>query len=114
MMSGPKIVRSYHDEPHALDSRDGVVGELQRHGYVADTYSTEPGGGVLFRHAAAPSLIVHDDGRIELPSGQPMAQSLSAVTPRSTRIRWSRTLLFLALLGMTVFLGLIVTALIVG
>jgi hypothetical protein len=88
--------------------------ELERHGYVADIYATGAGGGLVFRHAAAPSLTVHDDGRIELPGGQLAAQALPAVPPGRRRIRWTRTLLFLTLLGVTIFAGLIVTALIVG
>lgn len=114
MTSEARIVRSDRDELHHSQSKDSVVRELEKHGYVADPYSTEPNGGALFRHAAAPSLIVHDDGRIELPAGQRPSHPLVPVRPPSNRIRWTRTLIFFALLCGTIFLGLIVTALIVG
>ncbi len=113
-MSEAKIVRAADGKRQDSKSKHSVARELERHGYVADRYSTEPSAGALFRHAVAPSLILHDDGRIELPSGQRTNQALLPAGARPTRIRWSRTLLFLALLCATIFLGLIVTALIVG
>jgi len=113
MTSSARIVRSGHG--HNLpESKLNVVRELERHGYVADPYSTEEDGGALFRHAAAPSLIVHHNGRIELPTGQRVSQGFLPLQPPRKRIRWTRTLLFLAMLGAMAFVGLIVTALIVG
>lgn len=111
MTSGTRIARREGDERHPSKSMDNVVRELERHGYVADPYSMDPGAGALFRHAAAPNLVVHEDGRIELPSGQLATQSL---LPPPARIRWRRTLLVVTLLCAAIFMGLIVTALIVG
>jgi hypothetical protein len=114
MTSDASIVRGTPDEPHHLETKDRVGRDLERHGYVADPYATDAGGGALYRHAVAPSLIVHDDGRIELPSGQRTAQSLLPAQLERKRIRWRRALPFLALLCAAIFLGLIATALIVG
>ena len=54
--------------------------ELARNGYVPDA---EPGpeGGMLLRHDNAPDLILHADGRIELPVGQ-RPKPIAAPAPR--------------------------------
>jgi hypothetical protein len=68
--------------------------ELARNGYVPDP---EPvtGGGMLLRHQNAPDLVLHADGRIELPLGQPPrapAAAAASVT-QARRMSKRRTLL---------------------
>lgn len=44
--------------------------ELVANGYVPDAGA--PGeAGILLRHRSAPDLVLHADGRIEVPIGQP-------------------------------------------
>jgi hypothetical protein len=91
-----------------------VVEELERHGYVAEPPPAGSSGVAICRHPAAPSVLVCDDGRMELLSGQPEIQPLTASPPPARRIHWGRATLFLAILGATTFLGLLVVAMIVG
>lgn len=42
--------------------------ELARNGYVP-VPEPGPGGGMLLRHDNAPDLLLHPDGRIDLPAG---------------------------------------------
>jgi hypothetical protein len=63
--------------------------ELIANGYVADPGA--PGeAGILLRHKAAPDLILHADGRLEVPIGQP-AKSVRRF------LDWRRWLKILAL-----------------
>ena len=115
MTTGMTTVPSVRDERDVLDSQKvRVVRELERHGYVAEPNPAGSPGGSICRHPAAPSLLVCDDGRIELLSGQPVTQPLVLSPLSPNRIRWRRSLLFLTLLGVATFLGLILVALVVG
>jgi hypothetical protein len=100
-----------HVQQHLESPRDKTVRELELHGYVVDLASDVSAGGTLCRHAAAPSLLVWDDGRIELPAGQRTAPS--PAKPPQTGVRLGRTMLFVALLCGAILTGLILTALIV-
>src|SRR4051794_39089163 len=71
MTTGSSIVPSDCDERQVLASKQGVLQELERHGYVAEPPTAGSGSVTICRHAAAPNLLVRDDGRIELLSGQP-------------------------------------------
>ncbi len=68
--------------------------ELARNGYVADPEAPAEGQGILLRHDVAPDLVLHADGRIELPlrpAAKPQAGKTGAKGER--RISWRRTLL---------------------
>ncbi len=113
MTIGGRAVVS-NPERHVLDSqKDRVLQELERHGYVAEPHLAGSPGGVICRHTVAPSLLVCDDGRIELLSGQPDTQALMLSQPPLNRIRWRRSLLFLTLLCVATFVGLLLWALVV-
>src|SRR3954464_12057119 len=105
-ISGRTVVDD-RDERHVLDSQKGrALQELERHGYVADPHLAELPRGSVYRHPVAPSLLVRDDGRVELLSGQPDTHP----QPRMNGVRWRRGLAFLALLGAATFAGLLVVA----
>ena len=113
-MTGRTTAPSIRDEHHHLDLQQvKAVQELERHGYVAEPQPSGSLGGVICRHAVAPSLLVGDDGRVEVLGGQPARHAL-APSPPQNRIRWRRTLLFLALLGLVTFLGLLAVGIVVG
>jgi hypothetical protein len=114
MTSGSSIVPSGSDESHVPASKKGVLQELERHGYVAEPLSAGPPGVMICRHPAAPNLLVRDDGRIELLSGKSETQGWLHSQPLVKRIHRGRALLFLTLLGVTTFLGLLIVAMIVG
>ena len=103
-----------HDEMRVTAPQEDVLRELERHGYVAEPVSAAVPGGTLCRHPAAPNLVVRDDGRIELLIGQPNTENFLPWQPPVKRIYRGRTLLVLALLCASIFLGLIVVAMIVG
>ena len=103
------------DERNVLDSpRRKVVQELERHGYVVDPNAAGSPGLTIYRHSAAPSLMVCDDGRLELPGGQPHTQTVMLWQAPTKRVHWGRGLLFLTLLGATTFVGLLIVAMVVG
>jgi hypothetical protein len=54
--------------------------ELTRNGYVADEPGAR-GASVRLRHAHAPDLVLHADGRLELPLGQPEKPRAPSRTP---------------------------------
>jgi hypothetical protein len=113
MSIGEKAVVS-NPERHVLDlEKDRVLQELERHGYVAEPHLAGSPGGAIYRHPAAPSLLVRDDGRIELLSGQPVTQPLMVSQPPLKRILWGRSMLFLAFLCVATFVGLLFVALVV-
>ena len=101
-------------ERHVLDSeKDRILRDLERQGYVAEPHLAGSPGGVICRHPVAPSLLVCDDGRIELPKGQPDTQALVFSQPPLNRIHWRRALLVLALLCVATFMGLLMMALVI-
>ena len=111
-IGGRTVVKN--PERHVLDSqKDRVVQELERHGYVAEPNPAGSPGRAIYRHPVAPSLLVCDDGRIELPGGQPATQALMLSQPPLKRIRWRRSLLFLTFLCVATFVGLLFVALVV-
>src|SRR4051812_32849042 len=100
MTNGGRTVLGNRDEQHVLDAQKGrALQELESHGYVADPHLAELPRGSVYRHPAAPSLLVRDDGRVELLSGQSDTQPLRPSQPRVNGIRWRRGLAFLTLLG---------------
>ena len=114
MAAGSGIVPTSGDERDVPPSQQGVLKELERHGYVAELHSTERPHGTICRHPAAPNLLVRPDGRIELLSRQPETQARPLSQPLAKQVHWGRGLLFLTLLGAATFIGLLVVAMIVG
>ena len=110
-----RTVPDNRDERHVLDAQKGrALQELERHGYVADPHLADLPRGSVYRHPVAPSLLVRDDGRVELLSSQPDMQPHRGYRPRANSIRWTRGLAFLTLLGAATFVSLLVIAMIVG
>jgi len=89
-----------------------VVKELERSGYVAEPDFAGRPGVTVYRHPVAPGLLVDNDGRTEVLSSEPKAQTVLGPEPK--RIHWGRGLLFLVVLGGMTFLGLLVVAMVVG
>jgi hypothetical protein len=113
MSSESETLPTIREDRFVMGSRmAGVVQELQRHRYVADPH-LEGTGGTICRHPSAPTLLVRDDGRIELVGGQRASDAVVHLPP-AKRIRWGRSVVFLALIGAAAFLGLLVVAMIVG
>ena len=88
--------------------------ELTRNGYVADPDAPADGQGILLRHEKAPDLVLHADGRIELPLRAAAAApkrpgAASNKVEGEKRISWRRTFLvfFVAMIAwsMSVFIG---------
>jgi hypothetical protein len=68
--------------------------ELARNGYVADPDAPADGQGILLRHDKAPDLVLHADGRIELPLGPaPKRPAPGRKAEGEKRISWRRTFL---------------------
>ncbi len=84
--------------------------ELARNGYVADPEATTEGQGILLRHDVAPDLVLHADGRIELPlRPAPKREAGKTKVQDKKRISWRRTFLVVVVAAiawtMSVFLG---------
>lgn len=91
--------------------------ELARNGYVPDP---EPGpqGGMLLRHDNAPDLILHADGRIDLPLAQrprpAAAEPAPPPSPARRRMAKRRTLLIVLLAAAFWFLSVVLTVSIIS
>lgn len=113
MAVGSGIVPSTRDERDVPPSQQGVLQELESHGYVAELQSMDSPDGTICRRPAGPNLLVRPDGRIELLRGQQDLRGRLS-QPLVGRVHWGRGVLFLTLLGVTTFVGLLVVAMIVG
>ena len=100
------------DAPEAR--RTGVIRELERYGYVVEPHSLLAPAGAVCRHSAAPPLLVAEDGRLELLEGQPTNRFTTPRQLSGRRIYRGRALLFLGLLALATFVGLLLVAMIVG
>jgi hypothetical protein len=85
--------------------------ELTRNGYSPVAGEEMADGGILLRHDHAPDLVLHADGRLDLPMSQAArpakAKSKGA---REKRIYWLRTLFVVAMTVAVWFLSVILTA----
>ena len=83
-------------EPRVFDKLRELVGS----GYVPDP-RPRGDGGILLCHDHAPDLILHQDGRIDLPPAQRPKPALAApaaapaAAPERPRLAKGRTLLFI-------------------
>lgn len=94
------------DEPQTF----GVLKELTRNGYVPDTSDIEA-SGILLRHEHAPDLILHADGRLEVPVGQPKKAAKARMVPGVPRgMSWRRTLATILFASILWFLSVAFTA----
>ena len=77
--------------------------ELTRHGYVPDPQPL-PHSGILLRHSSAPDLILHADGTVDVPLGQPVKGMVEPVAKARKKRRWGRAfLIFTALMVYSIF-----------
>ena len=87
-----------------------VLRELTRNGYVPDTSDIES-SGILLRHDQAPDLVLHADGRIEVPIGQRKKPSMSRLMPGvRTGMSWRRTAFIVVLIALVWFFSAFLTA----
>ena len=100
-------------EGSGLEVRDegqpfDVLKELTRHGYV--TADSDPqGAGILLRHDHAPDLVLHADGRLELPAGQARKTSPAGLVRNIRRMSWGRTFMIVVLAALVWFLAVFLT-----
>jgi ABC-type Fe3+-siderophore transport system permease subunit len=94
--------------------RNSVLQELEKHGYVVEPHDVGSGFVALCRHPAAPSMLVGEDGRLQLLEGQPYPQARTLSQFPVDRIRWPRVLLFIAVLAVIAFVGLLLVGMLVG
>ena len=87
-----------------------VMRELTRNGYVIDG-GDERSSGIRLRHDSAPDLILHADGRIEVPLGQKRKSAITGLMPGVRRgLSWRRTIAMIILLGGLWFLAVFLSA----
>lgn len=105
--SGTGDVVRITGEPEAF----AKLRELTRTGYVPAAEEERTDGGILLRHESAPDLVLHPDGRLDLPAHQ-SAKAPKAEPPaaREKRIYWLRTLFVVAIIVTVWFLSLALTA----
>jgi hypothetical protein len=85
--------------------------ELTRSGYVPVADEERADRSILLRHESGPDLVLHADGRLDLPAEQG-ARSAKAATKaaKEKRIYWLRTLFVVAMIVTVWFLSLALTA----
>ena len=85
--------------------------EFSAGGYVpVDDDPDQP--TILLRHPSAPDMILHPDGSIDLPLGQPAKQSGRAIDgPSDTARLWRLGLMFLILSALLTFVAVFLATL---
>jgi hypothetical protein len=91
-----------------------VLSELERHGYVVEPHSASSANGAICRHPEAPTLMVTEEGQLELVEGEPVNRISMPPQIAGSRIHHGRALLILTLLAVATFVGLLFVAMIVG
>jgi len=83
--------------------------ELTRTGYAPVADADRPDGSLLLRHDSAPDLILHPDGRLDLPTsadGKSDRKATAASAGRKEkRIYWLRSLFVIAMIVIVWFLS---------
>ena len=82
---------------------------LLRNGYAPDG-EQEAGSAILMRHAQAPDLLLHPDGRIELPSRQSPKRKESVAEPARPRMSKRRTFVIVVMAAIIWFFSAYFTA----
>lgn len=101
---GQAAVRPMERGGRSLTERDDlgafeVLRELTNNGYAIDG-GDDRSSGIRLRHESAPDLILHADGRVEVPLGQKRKSGLDGFVPGVRRgMSWRRTLVIVILLG---------------
>lgn len=83
---------------------------LTRQGYVPDPQPVSD--GILLRHPTGPSLVLRADGSFDLPSGPIEGRVPAAIRGLNKRISWRRSILFVLILMIGIFVGWVMTALV--
>lgn len=87
-----------------------VLRELTKNGYVVEG-DDDRSTGICLRHDSAPDLILHADGRVEVPLGQKRKSAIAGLMPGGRRgLSWGRTLVIILLLGIVWVLSAFLTA----
>ena len=82
--------------------------ELTRNGYFPVAGEEMADGGILLRHDHAPDLVLHADGRLDLPTSQAARPAkVERKAAREKRIYWLRTLFVVAMTVAVWFLSVI-------
>ena len=85
----------------------GKLRELTRNGYAPVVEDGRTDGGILLRHESGPDLVLHPDGRLDLPAEQGANRTKAATkAAREKRIYWLRTLSVVAMIVAVWFLSL--------
>ena len=102
-------------EPEAVNAPAPTAFEqlraLVRNGYAPDG-EQEAGSAILMRHAQAPDLLLHPDGRIELPARQKPKLEASVVAPARPRMSKRRTFVIVVMAAIFWFFSAYFTAVI--
>jgi hypothetical protein len=88
--------------------------ELARSGYAPVADDERPDGSLLLRHESAPDLILHPDGRLDLPTNEETrrrkAAPASPAGRKEKRIYWLRSLFVVAMIVIVWFLSVALMA----
>ena len=111
-MGRAAMVASEGREPAYADAEAQtfeILRELTRNGYVPDTSDIES-SGILLRHDQAPDLVLHADGRIDVPIGQRRKPAISRLIPNvRTGMSWGRTAFIILLVAVLWFFSIFLT-----
>lgn len=89
----------------------GKLRELTRNGYAPVPEEARIDGGILLRHESGPDLVLHADGRLDLPAEQGAKRTKAATkAAKEKRVYWLRTLFVVAMIVTVWFLSLALTA----
>ena len=112
---GQAVARPMERGGRSVTERDDlgafeVLRELTNNGYVIDG-DDDRSSGIRLRHDSAPDLVLHADGRVEVPLGQKRKSAISGLMPgRRHGLSWGRTLVIILLLGIVWVLSAFLTA----
>lgn len=74
-----------------------VLRELTNNGYIV-AGGDDRSSGIRLSHDSAPDLILHADGRIEVPLGQARKSAIGRLVPGARRMSWRRSLAIVTLI----------------
>lgn len=103
-MVGEAMTRDTEQNRDLITRRDDlgafqVLRELTHNGYAIDG-ADDRSSGIRLRHDSAPDLILHADGRVEVPLGQKRKPGITGLVPGVRRgMSWGRTLIIVVVLA---------------